>query len=104
MYALVDINGKQYKAEQGATIKVDRLDQAKGENVEFATVLMTSKDGEVKVGTPYVKGAAVKAVVQDAGRDGKILVFKYRKRKSYRRRQGHRQDYTLLRVQEITGA
>ena len=104
MYALVDIKGKQYKAEKGAKLKVDHLEQAKGESVEFESVLMTSNEGEVKVGTPYVEGAKVTAIVEDEGRDKKIVVFKYKKRKGYRKTQGHRQAYSVLKVEDIIGA
>ena len=103
MYALVDINGKQYKAEKGARIKVDRLAKEEGDRMEFESVLMVSDDGQVKIGTPYVDGASVKAVVEGAGRDSKIKVFKYKRRKGYRKTRGHRQPFTLLRVEEIAG-
>ena len=104
MYALIDIKGKQYKAEKGAKLKVDHLEQAKGESIEFESVLMTSNDGTVKVGTPYVEGAKVTATVEDEGRDKKVIVFKYKKRKGYRKTQGHRQGYSVLKVDEIVGA
>lgn len=104
MYALVDVNGKQYKAEKGALLRVDRMPKSKGEEVLLESVLMTSDDGQVKLGTPYVGGVSVKTVVEDEVREGKIVVYKYRKRKGYRRKRGHRQSFTVLRVQDITGA
>ena len=104
MYALIDIKGKQYKAEKGARLKVDHLAQAAGESIEFESVLMTSNEGEVKVGTPYVKDAKVTAVVEAEGRDKKLIVFKYKKRKGYRKTQGHRQAYSVLKVEDIIGA
>ena len=103
MYALVDIKGKQYKAIKGGELKVDRLGEIAGESVEFDTVLMTSNEGQVKVGTPYVKGASVKAVVQAEGRDKKLIIYKYKRRKGYRKTQGHRQRYAVLKVEDIVG-
>jgi len=103
MYALVEIKGKQYKAEKGTKLKVDLMDQEKGSKVEFDSVLLTS-DKEVKVGTPYVKDAKVTATVEDHFKDKKVLVFKFKRRKGYRRKQGHRQQYTLLKVNDIKGA
>ena len=104
MYALVEIKGKQYKAEQGALLRIDKADVAKGDTLEFDTVLMIREDETVKVGTPYVEGAKVKAVVEEHLKDRKVVVFKYKKRKDYRRKNGHRQQYTTVRVQEILGA
>ncbi|MBN2553971.1 MAG: 50S ribosomal protein L21 [Spirochaetales bacterium] len=103
MYALVEIKGKQYKAAEGSLLKVDRFDTQPGDQVEFDSVLLVSDEQKVQVGQPYVKGVKVKAVVEEHGRDKKILVFKYKKRKNYRRTRGHRQQFSLLRVQEISG-
>lgn len=103
MYALVEIKGKQYKAEKGSLLKVEKFDVEAGKEVDFDSVLLVSDDKKTRIGQPYVKGAKVKAVVEEHGRDKKILVFKYKKRKNYRRTRGHRQQYTLLRVQDITG-
>ncbi|MCF7928358.1 MAG: 50S ribosomal protein L21 [Spirochaetales bacterium] len=103
MYALVEIKGKQYKAEKGKTLKVDRLENQSGDNVEFDSVMLLRKDDDVSVGTPYVKGVSVKATVGDTLKDEKIIVYKYKKRKGYRRKQGHRQQYTMLTVDDIVG-
>ena len=103
MYAMVEIQGKQYKAEQDALLKVDRMEQAEGDALELDSVLLLSKDDGVKVGTPFVKGATVKAVVEKHIRDPKVKVLKFKRRKNYSRRTGHRQPYSLLRVKEITG-
>ena len=102
MYAVVEINGKQYRAEKGAVLKVDRFDAEKGAAVSLDKVLLVSGDS-VKVGAPYVSGAAVKATVQDEIKGDKVVVFKYKPKKDYRRTQGHRQSYTLLKVEEIQG-
>ena len=103
MYAMVEIGGAQYRAEKGDRLKVQRVATEKGEVVNYDTVLLIGGDKKVKVGEPYVKGATVKAVVEDHGREEKVFVFKYRRRKRYRRTRGHRQEYTILRVEEITG-
>ncbi len=101
MYALVDIKGKQYKAEKGSLLRIDKLNNVKGDIVEFDSILMTSDNDDIKIGTPYIKGIKLKAVVEDQIKDKKVIVFKYKKRKGYRKKQGHRQKYTLIRVQEI---
>jgi large subunit ribosomal protein L21 len=102
MYALVEIKGFQYKAEKGKTLLVSRMENEKGQAVEFDSVLFISDDTSVKVGNPYVKNAKVKAVVQDHVKGDKIVVFKHKKRKRYNKRQGHRQPYTMLKVEDIT--
>ena len=103
MYALVDINGKQYKAEKGTTLKIDRIPQEKGEKIEFHSVLLVSGSKNVKVGTPYVDGVTVKATVTEHSKDKKVVVFKYKKRKGYRRKYGHRQPYSLIKIDNISG-
>ena len=104
MYALIEIKGRQFKAEKGALLKIDRIDQVKGETVDFDQVLLLKDEKKVTVGTPYVEGAAVKTTVEDHGRENKIIVSKFKRRKNYRRKQGHRQQFTLIRVEEIVGA
>lgn len=103
MYALVDINGKQYKAEKGSKLKIDRVPQETGEKIEFHSVLLVSGIDKVKVGTPYVDGVSVKATVTDHGKDKKVVVFKYKKRKGYRKKYGHRQPYSIITIEDITG-
>lgn len=103
MYAVVEVKGKQYRAEKGASIRVDRMEGEKGQAVSFDSVLLLSGD-TVQVGTPYVSGASVKAVIADQGKADKIIVFKYKPKKDYRRKHGHRQSYTLLTVEDIVGA
>jgi large subunit ribosomal protein L21 len=104
MYALVEIKGKQYKAEKGGLLKVDKLNQDSGSAVEFDSVLLVSNNGDVKVGDPYVKGVSVKAVVEGDTRGKKIIVMKYKKRKSYRKKTGHKQSYSVIKVEDISGA
>ena len=103
MYALVEIKGRQYKAEKGAQLKVDRIEAEKGNTVEFDKVLMLNNDKDVKIGSPYLNGIKIAATVEDQIKDDKILVFKYKKRKNYQRTRGHRQPYTIIKVSDITG-
>ena len=103
MYALVEIKGKQYKVNEGDLLTVDKLDNESGSTVEFETVLLTSKDGDVKIGNPYVDGVKVKTTVEDHQKGAKLYVHKFKKRKGYRRKQGHRQQYSTLKVTGITG-
>jgi large subunit ribosomal protein L21 len=103
MYALVEFKGKQYKAEKGAMLKVDRIDAEPGAAVDIDSVLLVSGDS-VTVGAPYVKGAKVSAVVESHGKDRKIIVFKYMPKKDYRRKQGHRQQYSIIKIEDIIGA
>lgn len=103
MYAVVEINGKQYRAEQGKNLVVDRFDAEPGESVVFEKVVLLGGD-KAAVGTPYVTGASVKATVDKEMKDDKVIVFKYMPKKGYRRTRGHRQPYTVLTVNEIVGA
>lgn len=101
MYAIIETGGKQYKVEEGTVLYVEKLDAAEGDTVTFDTVLLVSKDGEVKVGTPTVEGATVTGTVKEHGKGKKIVVFKYKPKKNYRRKQGHRQPYTKVVVESI---
>jgi large subunit ribosomal protein L21 len=102
MYALMEFKGKQYKAEKGALLKVDRVDADVGSALSIDSVLLVSGD-KVAVGAPYVPGAAIKATVAEHGKGGKIIVFKYKPKKDYRRKQGHRQPYSVLKIEDIAG-
>ncbi len=101
MYAIIRTGGKQFRAEPGKTIKVPSLDVDEGKKVTFDDVLVVSTEDGIKVGTPAVKGAKVKAEVVRHGLGKKIIVFKWKRRKNYRRKQGHRQKYTEVRIDEI---
>ena len=102
MYAIVRAGGKQYRVQQGDTIYVERLATPVGETVRLGEVLLVAGgDGEARVGSPLISQAAVVGTVVDQGRDKKIRVFKYKKRKHYRRTRGHRQSYTALRIDAI---
>jgi large subunit ribosomal protein L21 len=101
MYAIIESGGKQYKAVPGGTIEVDRLNFEEGASIDLDQVLLVAVDDDVKVGTPTIKGANVKATVLEHFKGRKILVFKYIPRERYRRKKGHRQQYTRLQIDEI---
>lgn len=101
MYALVESGGKQFKVNEGQSVEVEKLPYAVGERVEFDRVLMISDEGGVKVGQPTIEGARVLATVTHQGKRRKVFVFKYHPRKRYRRRAGHRQLFTRLRIDKI---
>lgn len=103
MYALMEFKGKQYKAEKGALLQVDRIDAEVGASLDIDSVLLLSGD-TVSVGAPYVKGAKVSAVVESHKKGEKIIVFKYKPKKDYRRKQGHRQQYSVIKITDIAGA
>lgn len=102
VYALVETGGKQYKVAVGDTVEVEKLAIAVGEAVELDRVLMIAGDDGVNVGQPVVDGAKVSATVVSHGRGRKVITFKYRPKKHYRAKTGHRQDYTRLRIDSIT--
>ena len=101
MYAIVEFMGKQYRVEKGALLKVDKINAEPGTAVNIDTVLLISGD-TVTVGSPYVEGAKVTATVESHGKDDKIVVFKYKPKKDYRRKQGHRQQYSIITIGEIS--
>jgi large subunit ribosomal protein L21 len=100
-YAVIRTGGKQYRVAPGDVVRVERLGGDVGAAVEFTEVLLTAGDGAVRVGTPLVEGAHVRGQIVAQGRDRKILVYKKKRRKNYRRRRGHRQSVTTVRVTEI---
>jgi len=102
MYVLMEFKGKQYKAEKGAVLEVDKIDAEVGQTVDIDSVLLVSGD-KVAVGAPYVQGAKVQAVVEDHKKAKKIIVFKYKPKKDYRRTQGHRQQYSVIKINDIVG-
>ena len=102
MYALIEFKGKQYKAEKGAVLEVDKIDAEPGSAFDIDSVLLLSGD-TVTVGAPYVKGAKVQAVIESHKKAKKIIVFKYKSKKDYRRKQGHRQQYSIIKIQDIVG-
>ena len=103
MYAIIETGGKQYDVRVGDTIKVEKLEAQPGENVTFDKVLLVSADGASKIGAPYVDGVTVTASVLSQDRAKKIIVFKYKAKKGYQKKKGHRQPFTSLRVEAING-
>ena len=101
MCALVEIKGKQYKAVKGSVLKVDRFDAAVGDSLEFDKVMLISDEKETKVGAPYVAGAKVTATIGETVKDKKVIVFKKKRRKGYRKLNGHRQQLTRIEVTQI---
>jgi len=103
MYALIEYKGKQYKAEKGVKLVVDKLSEESGSKIDIDTVLLISDGDKVTVGTPYVSGAKVSATVGDSFRERKIIVYKHKAKKNYHRTQGHRQGHTCITVDNIVG-
>ena len=101
MYAIVQTGGKQYKVEAGDQVKVEKLKGEPGDKVDFEKVLAIGTSEGINLGKPFVKDAAVTATIIRTARDRKIIVFKKKRRKAYDKRQGHRQWYTLLKIQGI---
>ena len=101
MYAIIDSCGKQYKVSEGDVVFFEKLDAEEGKTVSFDNVVLVSDGKDVKIGTPYVKGAKVEGTVVAHGKGNKILVYKYKAKKNYRRTQGHRQPYTKVEISSI---
>jgi large subunit ribosomal protein L21 len=101
MYAIIETGGKQYRVNEGDTIRVEKLPAEVGSDIEFERVLLVGAGEDVKVGMPLVDGAKVMGKVVEQDRGKKIVVFKMKRRKNYRRKQGHRQDYTGVRIDKI---
>ena len=102
MYAVIDACGRQYKVAEGDLVFVEKLEANEGEKVTFDQVLLISDDGKVKVGTPTIKNAKVEATVVAQGKAKKIVVFKYKAKKNERKKQGHRQPYTQVKIEKIS--
>ncbi len=101
MYAIIEACGKQYKVAEGDVVFFEKLDAEEGKKVTFDKVILVSDDKKVQVGNPYVKGIKVEGKVVSHGKGKKILVFKYKAKKNYRRTQGHRQPYTKVEITNI---
>jgi large subunit ribosomal protein L21 len=104
VYAIVECGGRQYRAEEGHSFSVEKLPHEVGQQIELDKVLLIAKEGDVSVGQPTVSGAMVKATVVEQYKGRKIFVWKYKPKKRYRQRKGHRQRYTRLRIDEIVVA
>lgn len=102
MYAVIRTGGKQYKVAAGGKLKVETLPAEVGSEIEIKDVLMVADGDNIKIGAPVVAGASVKATVLSHGRGEKVMIFKMRRRKHYRKTQGHRQNYTEIRIDGIS--
>jgi large subunit ribosomal protein L21 len=101
MYAIIETGGKQYKVQEGDVLFIEKLNAAEGDVVSFDRVLAVSNETGLVVGAPLVSGAAVSAKVERHGKGAKIIVYKYKAKKNYRKKQGHRQPYTKVVVEKI---
>ncbi|TYO98022.1 50S ribosomal protein L21 [Desulfallas thermosapovorans] len=101
MYAIIETGGKQYRVSEGDTLYIEKLPAEVGETYEVNKVLAVEKDGQLQVGTPVLDGAKVLLKVEKHGKDRKIIVFKYKPKKNYRRKKGHRQPFTKVVVEKI---
>ncbi|MBO5666909.1 MAG: 50S ribosomal protein L21 [Firmicutes bacterium] len=101
MYAVIETGGKQYRVQQGDVITVEKLNVEAGEKVTFDKVLVVNDGEGLTVGTPCVEGATVGATVVENGKGKKVVIFKYKAKKDYRKKQGHRQPYTMVKIDEI---
>ena len=101
MYAIIESCGKQYKVAEGDVVFFEKLDAEEGKKVTFDKVILVSNDKKIEVGAPYVKGIKVEGKVVSHGKGKKILVYKYKAKKNYRRTQGHRQPYTKVEITKI---
>ena len=102
MYAVIDLTGKQQRVEKNEIVRIDKLDKNIGDDVEFEKIiLLKTESGEVIIGAPYIEKVKVLAKVVDQDRAKKIIVFKKKRRKGYKKKQGHRQDYTEIQITDI---
>ena len=104
MYAIIETCGKQYKVAEGDVVFFEKLDAEVNKKYVFDKVILVSEDGKVQVGNPYVKGVKVEGKVVSHGKGKKIIVFKMKPKKNYRRKQGHRQPYTKIEITKIVTA
>jgi large subunit ribosomal protein L21 len=102
MYAVIETGGKQYKVQEGDTIFVEKINVEEGEKIDFSKVLLVQGD-DLVVGKPYVENAKVEGTVLEQGKAKKIIVFKYKSKKNYKKKQGHRQPYTKVKIEKIVG-
>jgi len=103
MYAVIESGGKQHRVVTGETLKLEKLDVAAGETIDFDKVMMVADGSDIQIGKPYVEGAKVSAEVVSHGRGKKETIIKFHRRKNYRRQAGHRQWYTEVKITDIPG-
>ena len=105
MYAIIETGGKQYRVKNGDQIAVEKLSNAEdGSKVVFDKVLVVGEGADIKVGAPYVEGSVVEGKAIETGKGKKVIIFKYKAKKDYRKKQGHRQPYTMVKIESLTGA
>ena len=102
MFAIINIAGKQFRVQEGDQIKVPQLSTEAGKSLVFDKVLLTNEGGKVELGSPLISNASVSATVVDNGRDRKIRIFKKKRRKGYKRKNGHRQGFSLVKIDSIS--
>jgi large subunit ribosomal protein L21 len=103
MYAIIETGGKQYKVQNGDQLRVEKLNAEAGSTVVFDKVLAAGEGSDIKVGAPYLEGLTVEGTVVESGKGDKVVIFKYKAKKDYRKKQGHRQPYTLVEITAIGG-
>ena len=103
MYAIIETGGKQYRVQAGDQIRVEKLNAEDGAVVVFDKVLVAGEGADIKVGTPYINGLTVDGKVIESGKGDKVIIFKYKAKKDYRKKQGHRQPYTLVEITAVAG-
>ena len=102
MYAVIRTGGKQYRVQEGSSLRVEKIEAAEGDSIEFDDVLLVGDGADVTVGNPQVAGGKVTATVEEQGRSRKVDVVKFKRRKGYKRQHGHRQHFTKVRVTAIS--
>ena len=102
MYAVIKTGGKQHKVAEGEILKVEKLKASEGEPVDITDVLLIEKDGEVTLGSPFIEGAKVTAKILRHGKEDKVTIIKMKRRKDYRKKQGHRQNYSEIKIEQIS--
>lgn len=103
MYAVIETGGKQYRVQEGDVVFVEKLEASEGDVVNFDKVLVCSNDSGLNVGKPYVEGAKVEGTVLSQGKNKKIIVYKYKAKKNYSKKKGHRQPFTKVKIEKIVG-
>ena len=102
MYAVIKTGGKQHKVAEGEILKVEKLKASEGESFDITDVLLIEKDGEVTLGSPFIEGAKVTAKILRHGKEDKVTIIKMKRRKDYRKKQGHRQNYSEIQIEQIS--
>lgn len=103
MYAVIETGGKQYRVSEGDVITVEKLNVEDGANVELDKVLILGEGSDIKVGSPYIDGAKIMGRVVESGKAKKVVIYKYKSKKDYRKKQGHRQPYTMIEILSLDG-